>query len=212
MVPLQGEDRHAAETLAKSTASYSVIREKIDSGADSKCMPPEEALSRLQKGNRDLSLASAHTLIERGTQPCDGQPGLVRFCRDLALLQPSPYRLNGTQVDSFVRRIACPALVVVGDKGLKFQSERAKRQMELMAASAPHFEIHRVEGNHHVHMNQPEHVAKFLTPFLHSNLAREAPDGASLARHRAAAGLQDDDAPSRDDLMRMTRDGIPAKL
>lgn len=215
VVPLQGEEKHAAENIAKATTSWGALAEKMAAGGGHRCMPPAAALERLRKGNADLTEESARLLLARGTAPCaadsDGDDGQVYFTRDLALLQPSPYRLTGAQVDSFVRRVACPTLVVVGDKGLKFQSARAKRQMEIMAASAPSFEVHLVPGNHHVHMNQPERVAEFLRPFLAAQRTRPAPSDDTILQHLEKVGMVDD-APSRTDLMDLSRKGIPAKL
>lgn len=204
VVPLQAEDRHAAENVAKAAVSFYKLHEKKTAGdASSRCVTKAEALQRLRSANADLEQQSAELLVERGTVACEGRTSntgepLVRFSRDLQLLQPTPFRLNAAQVESFAERISCPVLVVLGEQGVRYQGDRAKLQMDIMARHAASFSMHKVPGNHHVHMNQPERVAAHLIPFLKANLNFEPSD--TVSRRLASA----DPAPTREQLMQAT--------
>ena len=112
---------------------------------------------RAQAG--DMSLASATLLVERNVEHVDGQ---YYFKTDRSLRTFSSLRITEEQAEAFMRNITCPMLVVQGDKG--FESMRAAyehRNSWVAKLSAVE-----CSGHHHVHMDNPEPVAKAILEFL----------------------------------------------
>ncbi|KTD67527.1 alpha/beta fold hydrolase [Legionella shakespearei] len=111
------------------------------------------ALARSLKGY--VSLDIAKTLCERGVREEDG---LYYWRHDRRLIQPSPLRMTEAQVISCLERIAVKTCLILADKGFSFDSELTQGRIK----SIKDLSIVHLEGGHHIHMEQPEHVAKLL--------------------------------------------------
>lgn len=115
------------------------------------------AAARLTVGG--ISKVAALTLASRGTKPV---PGGITWRSDPRLRMTSPARLTDDQIEAFLERIACPTLLIRGDKGLPIDPamwERRKRAIHgLKVVGAP--------GGHHLHLDNPEGCAPALSTFL----------------------------------------------
>ncbi|WP_340677789.1 alpha/beta hydrolase [Paraglaciecola sp.] len=110
----------------------------------------------------EMSKASASLLVARNVEQIDGQ---YYFKTDRKLRTFSSLRITEEQAEAFLRNIACPMLVVHGDKG--FESMRAAFSHRKSWVS----QLRSVEcsGHHHVHMDNPQPVATAIREFLNAD-------------------------------------------
>lgn len=127
----------------------------------------EKALERLRSGNPTLSEKSAKILLERGTVEVEG--GVV-FSRDFRINLKNIARTSPEQVLELQTRIEASTLVVLADSGLdKLFAEPEQKifaSAVLQAYRDKNNEVVTVEGDHHVHLNNPEVVAPIVSDFL----------------------------------------------
>ncbi len=124
-----------------------------------KLHPNTESAIKARMAVSDLKYEQAKLLVERGLLK-DGQGYSWRS--DTRLRNTSPYRLTLTQAQQFIRDIKCPVQLIYGSNG-----------MDMVGAGIEHFGplfeqfiCHKVEGGHHVHMEQPEKTTELIRYFL----------------------------------------------
>jgi pimeloyl-ACP methyl ester carboxylesterase len=109
--------------------------------------------------NRPIERRSAELLALRGTEAFEDG---VLWRHDKALQRARPSAMDEETVRAFLKRIACPTLIVAASSGDDWLGTVAA---ERAACIADRREV-RVEGQHHVHMDHPERVAEHVVPFL----------------------------------------------
>jgi pimeloyl-ACP methyl ester carboxylesterase len=111
----------------------------------------------------DLSNAAARRLVERGTvAEAEG----IRWRYDRRLWRPSPYRMTEDQVIAFLALIKAPTLVFAAETGhIQPDHPIIARRLDTLAD----VQVHRLPGNHHVHLEDAEATAQRLHPFLAHN-------------------------------------------
>ncbi|XP_066517305.1 serine hydrolase-like protein [Hoplias malabaricus] len=134
----------------------------------------EAAKERLKAANPSLSDQSAQVLLERGVQQVDG--GVV-FRRDIRINLTNIARMDVEQSLYLQEQIKAKVLVLRASQGLlkifpqpKDLYSRLQKGWEATGST-----IVTVEGDHHVHLNDPAVVAPVITDFLQS----VAPENAS---------------------------------
>lgn len=118
----------------------------------------EEAISaRLRAG--DLSDAAARALVERGVKPVDG--GLT-WSTDPRLMLASPVRYTEEQILAVLRGIRAPAGLILAQPEQPYMPHAA---MENRIAQVQGIEVVRIDGTHHLHMEDARSVADALLKF-----------------------------------------------
>lgn len=125
----------------------------------------QEAAARLRKATLGMTESSAATLLARGMR--DVEDG-VAWRTDPRLRVPSLFRLTEEHVHAFLKRIACPVLVVHAKDGYPFDAAWIHAQLGCMTD----LEVVHVPGGHHVHLDEPERVAPHIVAFMRP----DAPD------------------------------------
>ncbi|XP_017313440.1 serine hydrolase-like protein isoform X2 [Ictalurus punctatus] len=131
----------------------------------------EKAKERLKTANEFLSDESVEILLERGVQKADG--GVV-FTRDIRLNLTNIFRNSLEQCLEFQSQINAKVLILRASEGL----QKTLPQPEEIAVpllkgwSERQSTIVTVEGDHHVHLNNPELVAPIITDFLLSQTSQ----------------------------------------
>ncbi|XP_047435629.1 serine hydrolase-like protein [Mugil cephalus] len=131
----------------------------------------EKALERLLDANQTLSEESAKILLERGVIEVEG--GVI-FSRDLRIKLKNIGRISLEQSLDMQSRIKASVLVLLADDGL----EKMFDQPELNNYKSAIFQAYRdrnhtlvkVQGSHHVHLNNPEAVAPLVSDFLQTKV------------------------------------------
>lgn len=152
--PLSAEAAAAPERLARAIASRARFVGKkppIHAG-------PEAAAARVVEATR-MSPESAAILVARGTREVEGG---VTWCTDSRLRGVSSLRLTEEQVRAFLARIVCPTLLIAAVDGWPFDPELGRGRV----ACVPDISVETVEGGHHVHLDDPQTVARLALPYL----------------------------------------------
>ncbi|MCA9790502.1 MAG: alpha/beta hydrolase [Candidatus Eremiobacteraeota bacterium] len=117
----------------------------------------EAAVARLQ--SRGLSRAGAEALAGRSVVEVAGG---VAFRYDPRLRTPSRARLTEGQIRAFLSEITAPTLLVLGQQGLDIPDQMLGQRAEVVAD----LEVVKVEGGHHLHLDNPQAVAPLVKGFL----------------------------------------------
>ncbi|XP_078093767.1 serine hydrolase-like protein [Mustelus asterias] len=135
---------------------------------------PDGALRRLLLGNDSVSEESGKILLQRGSTEVSG--GLA-FTRDLRINLPTPVRITVDQCLEFQKNITAAVLMICAKDGLLKQEKWNPNKppfsliLEGYRTRCDQFRLEKVEGNHHVHLNEPERVAGIISEFLKMNVS-----------------------------------------
>ncbi|WP_017902703.1 alpha/beta hydrolase [Pseudomonas asplenii] len=102
----------------------------------------DQAVEARMKGLVAVSREAAELLAQRGLMPV---PGGYTWRSDNRLTLASPLRLTEEQAMAFVRRVACPAQLVVAEEGMLAQHRSLLEQLPFRQQVLP--------GGHHLHLN-----------------------------------------------------------
>ena len=107
-----------------------------------------------------LDAALLRLLVERGVRAVDG--GYV-WSSDSRLTQPSLTRMTCEQVDDVLDAITCPTLAIFATPAQPYlpDAERQRRVQRLAQG-----QLLLLPGGHHLHMQQPAHIAGAVHAFL----------------------------------------------
>lgn len=156
VIPYTGEADTAPQKLGESLQALLAVDDKRKPVYKSL----EQAVAARMKGVGAVSHEAAERLALRGLMPV---PGGYTWRTDARLMLPSPMRLSRVHALAFVHRVACPASLVLAEKGLMTQPAMLE-----LTESFP-FARHLLPGGHHLHLDdQPgaEAVAAVFNPFF----------------------------------------------
>jgi pimeloyl-ACP methyl ester carboxylesterase len=105
-----------------------------------------------------VSLEIAARLCERGLNQ---EQGLYFWRHDKRLLSSSPLQMTENQVLSCLKEIQAKTFLLLAKQGFAFNTELMRHRMN----SVRNLTIQLTEGGHHIHMEQPDYVAKLLLEF-----------------------------------------------
>ncbi|KRP70240.1 alpha/beta hydrolase [Pseudomonas paralactis] len=108
----------------------------------------EKAVEARMKGVVAVSREAAQLLAQRGLMPV---PGGYTWRSDSRLTLASPVRLTDEQAMAFVRRVSCPAQLVVAADGMLAKHPELLSQLPFSVTTLP--------GGHHLHLNDESGAA-----------------------------------------------------
>jgi pimeloyl-ACP methyl ester carboxylesterase len=117
------------------------------------------AIARSLKGYVSLSIAK--TLCERGVIE---KRGRFYWRHDRRLLVASPLQMTEGQVLSCLQQIKAKTCLFSASKGFSFNYQLIQERIK----AVQNLKIERLEGGHHIHMEQPEVIATLLAEFYDS--------------------------------------------
>ncbi len=159
VIPYTGEAEDAPEKLGEAL----LAQLKVDDKRKPVYTTFEQAVQARMKGVGAVSHEAAERLAQRGLMPV---PGGFTWRTDARLMLPSALRLSRAHALAFAARVKCPTALVLAEQGLL-----VTRPATLELIEAVPFEIHRVPGGHHLHLDDElgaAAVAERLAGFLHS--------------------------------------------
>ncbi|XP_055935484.1 serine hydrolase-like protein [Argiope bruennichi] len=131
----------------------------------------ESAVTRLIKGtHNEISEEGARILLKRGSKPSDCGQGVI-FTRDLRFkpLELISMRSHATY-EQFMSYLQCELLVILANQTSAYyqpeEPEILQRFLDFYAKNVPGFTLEHVDGNHFVHLNNPERIAPIVNKFL----------------------------------------------
>lgn len=148
----QAED--VAQTLRKAMDDMAALAEK----SKPVYREIEEAVTARTRGFGGLSHEASALLVERGLMPVEGG---WTWRADSRMRLTSSLRLTEEQVQGFLQAIKSPVCLILGQQGMGGNGMFDHR-LEWLANK----QVVRLEGRHHLHMENPEPVAMVITSFL----------------------------------------------
>lgn len=117
----------------------------------------------LQSVNRDkLSI-----LMARGVKFSENGPYELQFTRDFRLKFQYPLVVPHDVTMILIKQIKAAYLYIKSDDNIYVEPEKiAKEALQQFRECNPHFEMVRVSGTHHVHLNDPHLVADKIGEFI----------------------------------------------
>ena len=147
-------ERQAAERLTRSLRS---VRHPRD---HRRVFDSIELAARARQVKNPMADRSARLLAERALQATEGG---WRWRTDARAMWDSPYWYAEAHSDAILQGLKCPVLVLYTPVLERYLGERlAARLDQLHDVTA-----HRIEGRHHLHMDQPEAMAATIGAFIH---------------------------------------------
>lgn len=156
--PVAGDPSVAGKRLADAVTARRALRER----------PPRriadvETAVAARLAASAMTPAAARLIVERNLRPFDGG---FAWRSDPRLTLPSSLRLTEDTVQSILRAIRAPVLVVAAEPSPPYFTP-ATREARIACLDDARVEV--IAGGHHLHMEQPERVARSLLEFLVSS-------------------------------------------
>ena len=120
----------------------------------------EAAAARLRENNPSLTEPAALHMARHGTEPVEG--GLV-FTFDPAHRRRFGSGYDDAQWLAISSAVTCPMQLLLGSEGFRFDDERAQARLAALRHLKPPLVL---PGGHHVHLEQPEAVARTLVELI----------------------------------------------
>lgn len=145
--------RHAAERLTRSLRS---VRHPRD---HRRVFDRVGLAARARQVKNPMADASARLLAERALQPTEGG---WRWRTDPRAMWDSPYWYAESHSDVILQGLKCPVLAIYTPVLDRYLGERLAARLDMLDDVS----AHRLEGGHHLHMDQPEAMAATLSAFI----------------------------------------------
>lgn len=116
---------------------------------------------------KSVDLDKVEHLVERAIKPSDSDPSKFSFTRDIRVKFMQKFVVEHDVCWEFIKRIQAPYLFIRSDD--KILSESEANILEAVDCFREHnerFEMVRVKGTHHFHLNHPELIAGKIADFL----------------------------------------------
>ena len=131
-------------------------------GRTIKPYPDKDAATQMLMAATGMARESALLLVERGLMEVEG--GFF-WRSDPRMRQRSALRLTEEQVHHYLTRITARAILVQAKDGFSFDGDWMRKRREAISGLV----VCEVEGNHHMHMQNPAQVMTQIAPFLVSD-------------------------------------------
>lgn len=132
-------------------------------GRRGKKLRPVESMEiladKMRAGNPFLNENAVQNLLERMVEKRDD--GYV-FTYDMGVRDLSPMRFSVEQVGDFLAAIQAPTMVIRAAQGAVLRYGKRQELFE----RCPQVELVDVEGNHHVHLNEPDKIRPIIAGFI----------------------------------------------
>lgn len=151
---------------------YFQTKRSIEANKHINDQPPEytydEMERRVHEGTqRSIDSDKAKYLVDRGSKPSTINPDKFHFTRDIRLKYMHPFYVDHKIGLEYIKKIRAPYLFIRSDDQDFHDSEKNTREgVELFKKCNKNFEFLKVNGTHHVHLNQPELMADKICKFL----------------------------------------------
>ncbi len=139
IAPLVTEPDDTAEQLALAIKKRVRLLGRAQKGYDD----IQAAVTARMNGRWPVDLQAAKWLVERGLEQREGS---YVWRSDPCLMLPSILRMSEAQVESFIRRISAPILLILGNDGIP----QSDRRIALMRNIRTEW----LAGGHHLHLEE----------------------------------------------------------
>lgn len=128
----------------------------------------EDVCQRTYEGLlKSVDFNRIHYLVERGSRPSECNPNKFFFTRDIRVKFMQKFSVEQNVSYEFIKRIQAPYLFIRSDDQVLSESdENILAAVDCFRQHNDEFEMFRVKGTHHFHLNQPELIAGKIGDFL----------------------------------------------
>ncbi|XP_039443103.1 probable serine hydrolase [Culex pipiens pallens] len=143
-----------------------------DARNQQKSEPPaytyEEMIERLHEGTfQSISKETCPYLLHRNIRKSAKYPEKYFFTRDSRLKHHAGHPFSHELIMEFATRLKMPFMFVKATRSPYFEEKKYYDEaVQVLREGNAYFELHQVEGRHHVHLTNPERVAPLVTDFL----------------------------------------------
>lgn len=154
--------QHFAEGLSMSLAADKRNCENVE--------PPsytyDELLMKIESGFfMKINKQSAPYILQRAVLPSKNDPNKYYFSRD-SRLKASPIPMMAHDITTkFARKIISP-YCFIKTANRRFEDVKYYKEVVEIMSEKPYFELHVVEGDHHLHLNKPSKVSGLILTFI----------------------------------------------
>ena len=120
-------------------------------------------------GKESITEESAKILLKRGLKKVTSEENedVWEFTRDLKHRITSLYGYPQEVIQTLASEVKCPHLIVKAINGNLYEApENIKEVLDIYQRTNPLYKRVDVEGNHHVHLNNPSNVWPHIEAFL----------------------------------------------
>ncbi|KAJ6633073.1 putative serine hydrolase [Pseudolycoriella hygida] len=155
--------KHFNSGLRKSLEADSRNREKRE--------PPsytyKELLAKIKSGIfMEIRDDSAPYLLQRSVLPSTSEPSKYFFARDGRLRSSPIPMMDQNMLVLFAGNITSPYCFIKSSVRARVENQAHYNEVVDIMRKNPYFEIYSVEGDHHVHLNEPTKVSGIMTEFI----------------------------------------------
>lgn len=195
--PLTFKSDDLSKSTANAVETFLAIENKLASSEAQPTYTCEDGMKRLIQAHAKLGVLSkeaAEILMKRGSKPAakngpkrsDNQeeeqqseekeshqesPQEIVFTRDPRLRAIFFTRLDTMTVKAYLTNIKCKLLVIKANDGIKLDEDEVTDEfIKVYRKNCSSFTYAKIEGQHHVHLCQPQLVSPVITSFLNSKL------------------------------------------
>jgi hypothetical protein len=111
----------------------------------------EQAVEARKRGLIAVTQQAAELLASRGLSPVAGG---YSWNTDQRLTLPSPLRLTNAHALAFVNALECPVSLILAEQGLLLNIPEFVYFLDRL--DKPNFQIQRLPGGHHLHVNDEQ--------------------------------------------------------
>lgn len=135
--------------------------------------PPDYTYDELiqhihENTKKSINMDKAKFIVERGTKPSTTNPNRLRFSRDIRVKYINFLFADHKKTLQYIQRIQAPYLFIRGDdRNFSEPESLISETVDEFRRQNEQFEMLKVNGTHHFHLNSPELIADKMNEFLH---------------------------------------------
>lgn len=128
----------------------------------------EEIKQRIYEGSlKSINRDKIQFLMTRGARSSKNNSNKFQLTRDIRIKFINPLFIEKNITECYIKEIKSPYLFIkTDDKTYEEPQEIVNDALELFRKYNPHFEMIKVIGTHHVHLNNPERIASKISNFI----------------------------------------------
>ncbi|XP_031637215.1 probable serine hydrolase isoform X1 [Contarinia nasturtii] len=119
---------------------------------------------------QSVDIDKAKYMFSHGIKPSKNNPNKFYFTRDVRVKYMQPFYIAQSVAAEYIKRIQAAYLFIKSDDRIFREPEKnILESIELFKRYNKNFDMLKIPGTHHVHLNQPELMAEKIGTFLHKH-------------------------------------------
>lgn len=155
------------KTLAKRFENFLIADERNRSKEEPPSYLYEECIEKLHIGTfKSVDRDKCPHLLDRNIQKSSKYPDKYFFTRDSRMKCYNYGTFFQDLCLDVAKRITTPYCFIKANSSPYYEDEKYFHETVEVLKQNPHFYLHRVDGTHHVHLNEPEKVSGIINDFI----------------------------------------------